>query len=36
MRNPILTLDEAIQQKRSAVLVTVVEIKGASPAKVGE
>ena len=35
MRNPILTLAEAMQQKRSAVLATVIEVKGASPAKVG-
>ena len=35
MQNPILTLAETIQQKRPAVLATVVEIEGASPAKVG-
>ena len=34
-QNPILRLSEAIQNKQSAVLATVIEIKGASPAKVG-
>ena len=34
-QDPILTLAEAIQKKQSAVIATVVEVKGASPAKVG-
>ena len=33
--NPIVRLSEALQHKQSAVLATVVETKGASPAKVG-
>ena len=35
MRDPIQALAEAIQQRRPAVLATVIEVKGASPAKVG-
>jgi xanthine dehydrogenase accessory factor len=35
MRDPILSLAEAIQDKQSAVLATVIEVKGASPAKIG-
>jgi xanthine dehydrogenase accessory factor len=35
MRDPIQVLAEAIQQQQSAVLATVIEIRGASPAKVG-
>ncbi len=35
MQNPILTLAEAIQDKRPAVLAMVIEVNGASPAKVG-
>jgi len=35
MRDPIQALAEAIQQQRPAVLATVIEVKGASPAKVG-
>jgi xanthine dehydrogenase accessory factor len=35
MQNPILTLAEAIQRKQPAALATVIEVKGASPAKVG-
>jgi len=35
MPDPISTLAEAIRQKQFAVLATVVEVKGASPAKVG-
>ena len=35
MQNPILAMAEAIQQKRPAVLATVIEVEGASPAKVG-
>ena len=35
MPPPIDTLAQAIQQKQPAVLATVVEVKGASPAKVG-
>jgi xanthine dehydrogenase accessory factor len=35
MLNPIVELAEAMQQKHAAVLATVVESKGASPAKVG-
>ncbi len=35
MQNPILVLAEAIQRKQPAVLATVVEVNGASPAKVG-
>lgn len=34
-QNPIVSLSEAIQNKRPAVLATVIEVKGASPAKVG-
>jgi xanthine dehydrogenase accessory factor len=34
-QNPIIKLSEAIQNKQSAVLVTVIETRGASPAKVG-
>lgn len=34
-QNPIVRLSEAIQKKQSAILATVIEIKGASPAKVG-
>lgn len=33
--NPIVKLAEAIQSKQPAVLATVIEVKGASPAKVG-
>jgi len=35
MPDPISLLAEAIQQKQPAVLATIVEVKGASPAKVG-
>jgi xanthine dehydrogenase accessory factor len=35
MPDPISLLAEAIQQKQPVVLATVVEVKGASPAKVG-
>ena len=35
MLNPIVALSEAIVNKQTAVLATVVESKGASPAKVG-
>jgi xanthine dehydrogenase accessory factor len=35
MRDPIQALAEAIQQQQPAVLATVIEISGASPAKVG-
>lgn len=35
MDNPILALAEAIQQKHPAVIATVIEVKGASPAKTG-
>jgi xanthine dehydrogenase accessory factor len=35
MQNPILTLAETIEQKQPAVLATIVEVKGASPAEVG-
>src|SRR5512147_1268334 len=35
MNQPILKLSTAITEKRPAVLATVVEVKGASPAKVG-
>ena len=35
MQNHIETLSEAIQKKKPAVLATVVEVKGASPVKVG-
>lgn len=35
MDNPINTLAKAIQNKQSAVLATVVEVEGASPAKTG-
>lgn len=34
-QNPIIRLSEAIQSNQPAVLVTVIEAKGASPAKVG-
>ena len=33
--NPILNLADAIQNKHTAVLATVIEVKGASPAKAG-
>lgn len=35
MAHPILSLAEAIAQQESAVLATVIEVQGASPAKVG-
>lgn len=35
MKNPIQMLADAIEQQKSAVLATVIEVKGASPAKVG-
>jgi xanthine dehydrogenase accessory factor len=35
MKNPIFTLAEAIQRKQPAALATVIEVNGASPAKVG-
>jgi xanthine dehydrogenase accessory factor len=35
MRDPIQALAEAIQQQQPAVLATVIEVNGASPAKVG-
>lgn len=35
MVSPIISLSEAIQAKSSAVLATIVEVNGASPAKVG-
>jgi xanthine dehydrogenase accessory factor len=35
MPDPISTLADAIRRKQFAVLATVVEVKGASPAKVG-
>jgi len=35
MSHPIEILAEAIQNKQPAVLATVVEVQGASPAKVG-
>ena len=35
MRDPIQALAEAIEQQQPAVLATVIEIRGASPAKVG-
>jgi len=35
MRNPIQALAEAIHHKQPAVLATVIEVNGASPAKVG-
>ncbi len=35
MRNPIQALAEAIHHKQHAVLATVIEVNGASPAKVG-
>jgi xanthine dehydrogenase accessory factor len=35
MQNPILILAEAIQRKQPAALATVIEVNGASPAKVG-
>jgi xanthine dehydrogenase accessory factor len=34
-QNPIVSLSEAIRNKQPAVLATVIEVKGASPAKVG-
>jgi xanthine dehydrogenase accessory factor len=34
-QNPVVILSEAIQKKQPAVLATMVEVKGASPAKVG-
>lgn len=34
-QNPVVILSEAIQNKQPAVIATVVEVKGASPAKVG-
>ncbi|HSB66016.1 MAG TPA: XdhC family protein [Anaerolineales bacterium] len=34
-QNPIIRLAEVIQNKQSAVLATIIEVKGASPAKVG-
>jgi len=34
-QNPIVKLAEAIQNKQPAVLATVIEVKGASPAKAG-
>ncbi len=34
-QNPIVRLSEAIQNKQPAVLVTVIEVKGASPARPG-
>lgn len=33
--NPVVKLADAIQNKQPAVMVTVIEVKGASPAKVG-
>jgi xanthine/CO dehydrogenase XdhC/CoxF family maturation factor len=35
MKQPIEILSEAIQNKQPALLATVVEVRGASPAKVG-
>ncbi len=35
MRDPVQALAEAIQQQQPAALATVIEIRGASPAKVG-
>jgi len=35
MRDPIQALAEALQQQQPAVLATVIETRGASPAKVG-
>ena len=35
MSEAILILAEAMQQKQAAVLATVVEVSGASPAKIG-
>ena len=35
MQNPILVLAEAIQNKQPSALATVVDVKGASPAKIG-
>ncbi len=35
MAAPILTLSDAIQAKSAAVLATVIEVSGASPAKIG-
>jgi xanthine dehydrogenase accessory factor len=35
MKNPIQILAEAIDQQETAVLATVIEVQGASPAKVG-
>ncbi len=34
-RNPIIELSEVLQNKQPTVLATVIEVKGASPAKVG-
>jgi xanthine dehydrogenase accessory factor len=34
-QDPIVRLSQAIQDKQPAVLATVVEVKGASPAKAG-
>ena len=34
-QNPIVKLAEVIQSKYAAILATVIEVKGASPAKVG-
>lgn len=34
-RNPVVALSEAMQNKQPAVLATVIEVKGASPAKLG-
>jgi xanthine dehydrogenase accessory factor len=35
MSSPILTLSNALQEKSAAVLATVIEVTGASPAKIG-
>lgn len=35
MNQPILNLSKSITEKRPAILATVIEVKGASPAKVG-
>ena len=35
MSSPILTLSDALQEKSAAVLASVIEVTGASPAKVG-
>ncbi len=35
MNQAILTLAQALESKQSAVLATVIEVSGASPAKVG-